>query len=413
VAVTRSGTARADGGGISGSQIVRLVLTYAGGTGPGQIIAKFANWQDKHQMPAWPLKSRLIQVLGHMRLEEHLRREVTFFQHIRPHLRGLRLPKIFYVALTEARNVSACSYVLFDRRTPLRFCVLMEDLTVDHFAAGKPLESLSYARMAQALVNIAQLHAFGWRQPHLWTHLQLRPTPWLTFLRADEGLLRKHRDAWSRTNFIPTLLKRWGPNRRQGVYDHRFALLRQPDMVAMLTAFNASCATWATEATYTARRAPQTIVHGDCHGWNHLFNSRDECRLIDFQFLGMGRVADELAYFFAMSFDPDSEAEEILLRLYHHALVEAGVDAYPYEQLAHEYRVAGLTLLLGSLVRAVTFLTPPEYDKLARDPKRADLLLVGDMARDRLMTRALSWYRTPHLRHAFFSLDGWTRRRSR
>ena len=99
VALTLSGTARADGGGISGSQIVRLVLTYDGGTGPVQIIAKCANWQDKHQMPAWPLKSRLIQVLGHMRLEENFRREVTFFQHIRPHLRGRRLPTIYYVAM--------------------------------------------------------------------------------------------------------------------------------------------------------------------------------------------------------------------------------------------------------------------------------------------------------------------------
>jgi hypothetical protein len=189
-------------------------------------------------------------------------------------------------------------------------------------------------------------------------------------------------------------------------------MLQQPEMVAMLTAFNASLVTWAHEATLTARCASQTIVHGDCHGWNHLFNSHDACRLIDFQFLGTGRVADELAYLFTLSFDPGPEAEETLLRLYHDALVAAGVDSYPYAQLVHEYHVAILTQLLGNLVRAVTFLTPSEYAKLARDPKRAALLLLGDLARARLMARALHWYHTPHLRKTFFSVDVWPRRRS-
>jgi hypothetical protein len=405
VAMTLSGEAREDGGGISGPQIMRLALTYDGGTGPAQLIAKCGNWQDRHQMPAWPLKSRLLLVLGRMRLEEQFRSEVTFFQHIRPHLRGLLLPQIYYVAMEAVRPVSAWSYVLFDRRTPLRFCVLMEDLAANHFASGKPGESLSYARMAQALANIAQLHAFGWQKPHLWAQLRLHPTPFLTFLRADEGLLRKRRDRCIRTHFIPNLLKRWASPQGQGVPAHGFAMLQQPEMVAMLTAFNASLATWVHEATLTARRAPQTIVHGDCHGWNHLFNSHDACRLIDFQFLGTGRVADEVAYLFTLSFDPDPEAEETLLRLYHNALVAAGVTTYPYAQLVHEYHVAVLTQLLGNLVRAVTFLTPSECAKLARDPKRADLLLLGDLARARLMARALHWYHTPHLRQTFFSVD--------
>jgi Ser/Thr protein kinase RdoA (MazF antagonist) len=63
----------------------------------------------------------------------------------------------------------------------------------------------------------------------------------------------------------------------------------------MLTALNASFATWAEEAAKTARQAAQTIVHGDFHGGNHLFNPHDECRVIDFQFFGKGRVADELS----------------------------------------------------------------------------------------------------------------------
>jgi Ecdysteroid kinase-like family len=405
VAVTVSGDTREDGGGLSGPQIVRLRLTYAGGTGPAQLIAKFGNWQDTHQMPAWPLKSRLLQVLGRMRLEEQFRSEVRFFQHIAPHLRGILLPKVYYAALSDARNAGAWAYVLFDRRTPLRFCVLMEDLALNDFMAARPGESLPGARATQALRNIAQLHAFGWQNPRLWAHLQLRPAPWLPFLRADEGLQRRQRDKFLRTNVIPTFLHRWAHHRRQGNHPQGFALLRQPEMVAMLTALNASFATWAAEANTTARLAPQTIVHGDFHGGNHLFTPRDACRVVDFQFVGTGRVADELAYFFMLSFDPDPDAEEHLLHCYHDALVAAGVHDYPAAQLLHEYHVATLTLLLGSLVRAIKFLTPAAYDKMGRDPKQADLMQLGDVARDRLMLRAFHWYHTPPLRHTFFPVD--------
>ena len=176
-------------------------------------------------------------------------------------------------------------------------------------------------------------------------------------------------------------------------------------MVAMLTALNASYATWADEAAQTARLVPQTIVHGDFHGGNHLFTPHDACRVIDFQFFGTGRVADEVAYFFTLSFDPAPEAEEELLHLYHHALVEAGVHGYPYEQCLHEYRVSTLTLLLGSLVRATTFLKPSAYDKLAQNRKQAELLHVGELGRARMMRRAVSWRHTPALRHIFFSVD--------
>jgi len=79
VAFSVAGEARDDGGGLSGPQLVRLKLAYDGGAGPAQIVVKFGNWGDKQHMPAWPWKSRLIQVLGHLRLEEQFRSEITFY----------------------------------------------------------------------------------------------------------------------------------------------------------------------------------------------------------------------------------------------------------------------------------------------------------------------------------------------
>src|SRR5688500_817016 len=126
----------------------------------------------------------------------------------------------------------------------------------------------------------------------------------------------------------------------------------------MLMALNASFPTWAEAAAKTARQAPQTWVHGDFHGWNHVFNADDACRVIDFQFFGKGRVTDELVYFLMMSFDATPEVEAELLRLYYHALVEAGVEDYPWDQFIYEYHVSTLTMVMGGIVRSVKFITP-------------------------------------------------------
>jgi hypothetical protein len=275
-----TGEAREDGGGLSGPQLVRLQLAYEGGAGPAQMVAKWGDWGDKQHMPAWPWKSRLIQVVGNLRLEEQFRSEILFYQDVHPHLQGLRLPRVYYVAMTDAPLVSAWSYVLCDRRTPLRFCVLMEDLAVDDFAAVPLGASLPLPRAKQALLNIAQLHAFGWQQPRLWAQLHLRPTPWLTFLRADEGMQRRQRNKFVRTNFIPTFLQRWAQHPSPPAPARGVSILQEPEMVAMLTALNASVAPWADDAAQTARLAPQTMVHGDFHGGNHLFNPHDACRVL-------------------------------------------------------------------------------------------------------------------------------------
>ncbi|WP_089945605.1 phosphotransferase [Candidatus Entotheonella palauensis] len=406
VAFALSGEAREDGGGLSGPQIVRLHLTYEGGPGPAQIVLKFGNWSDKRQMPTWPWKIRLVQVLGHMWLEDQFRSEIQFFQKIQPYIDGMQTSKVYYAAISDAPNASGWSYILFDKHTPIVFCMLMEDLTVEHFTSIRQGESLPFERAKQAFLNIVQLHASGWNQPRLWEQLQLRPAPWMTFLRADEGKQRQQRDKCLHTNFVPTYLKLWANHPRPGHETEGDPRLRDPEVIAMLMALNASFPTWAETAAKTARLAPQTWVHGDFHGWNHLFNPEDACRVIDFQFFGKGRVTDELVYFLMMLFDLAPEAEAELLHLYHRALVAAGVKDYPYDQFLYEYYVSTLTMLMGGIVRAVKFITPAAYDNMLQDQKQADLMLMGDLARERSIARALHWYRTPHLREQFFPVAG-------
>ena len=59
VAVSASGEARDDGGGLSGPQLVRLQLTYEGGTGPAQMVVKIVHDHLVDQAVQLQLLSRI------------------------------------------------------------------------------------------------------------------------------------------------------------------------------------------------------------------------------------------------------------------------------------------------------------------------------------------------------------------
>ena len=225
VTVSVTGEAREDGGGLSGPQLVRLRSPMRAGQDRYRWWPSSGTGGTSRPCQPGPGRSASSRWSA-ICIEEQFRREILFYQDVHSHLQGLRLPRVYYVAMTDAPSVSAWSYVLFDTRTPLRFCLLLEDLAVDHFAAVPLGASLPFPQAKQALLNIAQ-PAFGWQQPRLWAQLHLRPTPWLTFLRADEGLQRRQRDVRP-TNVIPTFLHRWAqshpPAHARGV-----SMLQEPE----------------------------------------------------------------------------------------------------------------------------------------------------------------------------------------
>ena len=286
VTVSVTGEAREDGGGLSGPQLVRLQLAYEGGTGPVQMVAKFGDWGDKQAMPAWPWQIRLIQVVGNL-LEEQFRREILFYQDVHSHLQGLRLPRVYYVAMTDAPSVSAWSYVLFDTRTPLRFCLLLEDLAVDHFAAvplgaslpfPKPNRRSSTSRSCMPSDGSSRVCGRSC------TCGRRRGSPSYGRTRVSSG--GSATNASGPMSSPPSCTA--GPSPRIRLHARGVSMLQEPEGVAMLTALNASFATWAEDAAQTARLAPQTVVHGDFHGGNHLFHPHEACCVLDFQFVGTG-----------------------------------------------------------------------------------------------------------------------------
>jgi Phosphotransferase enzyme family len=84
------------------------------------------------------------------------------------------------------------------------------------------------------------------------------------------------------------------------------------------------------------------LMHGDYRLDNMLFvPDRTGVTVVDWQTLGVGLPARDLAYFTATSLAPDarSEVEQDLVRRYHEALLEYGVTDYDAETCWRDYRL--------------------------------------------------------------------------
>jgi aminoglycoside phosphotransferase (APT) family kinase protein len=104
-----------------------------------------------------------------------------------------------------------------------------------------------------------------------------------------------------------------------------------------------------------------SLMHGDYRLDNMLFDpDRTRVTVVDWQTMGIGLPARDLAYFTATSLMPDlrSEIEEDLVRRYHRALLGYGVTDYDFDGCWRDYRLgvvqAPLITTLGFAFAAST-----------------------------------------------------------
>ena len=97
----------------------------------------------------------------------------------------------------------------------------------------------------------------------------------------------------------------------------------------------------------------KTLIHGDYKVDNLLFDvgSETEVVLLDWQGIGMGFGVEELAGFIprSLSIKNRQRSEVRLLRIYHQALLTAGVDINNFEGFQREYSMGLLTSLATNI----------------------------------------------------------------
>ena len=86
-------------------------------------------------------------------------------------------------------------------------------------------------------------------------------------------------------------------------------------------------------------KAPQTLVHHDCHAGN-LFWNQSQPGLLDWQLVRFGEGISDIAYFLSTALNPETRRlhEASLIALYAQSLEENGVTGIDVNMLLQRYR---------------------------------------------------------------------------
>lgn len=102
-----------------------------------------------------------------------------------------------------------------------------------------------------------------------------------------------------------------------------------------------------------------TLIHGDSHIYNYMFSHNQDKApiMVDFQFWGVGIGARDMAHLTRVSF-PKNFSEEfhlLLIRKYYEALLENGVQGYPWDTCWNDYRKQVASMLLIPMIQYAFF----------------------------------------------------------
>jgi hypothetical protein len=258
-------------------------------------------------------------------------REIVVYQSLRSTL-GVPMPAYHFGAMDPdpAPWMQRVIFLLFDHlsirginwvisqfleisgKSKRRYVLVIEDIADARPPTQQLGGSLDDAR--QSLVVLARFHAANWMRadvtesyPHIWS---VDTVP-----RVGQASFVRNRDAFA---------ERFGPVLPDGM------LARLDDIQARVPQL---CSSLAAE--------PWTLLHGDFRLDNVLFRPNGDTVVLDFQGLGFGRPAVDVAYFITTALTAEHrDEEERLLRTYHDALVAAGVTTYAFDDLVRDGELA-------------------------------------------------------------------------
>jgi hypothetical protein len=209
-------------------------------------------------------------------------------------------------------NWVIAQFLQLSGKSKRRYILVIEDISDARPPTQMLGGSLDDAR--RSLEVLARFHAANWMRSDATQHYR-HIFPVDTVPRVGQASSVRNRDAF---------VERFGPVLRDGTLERLDAIqARIPEI----------CSSLAAE--------PWTLLHGDYRLDNVLFRPNGELVVLDFQGLGSGRPAIDVAYFITTALTAEHrDNEEPLLRTYHDALVAAGVSSYSFEQLVRDGELA-------------------------------------------------------------------------
>ena len=309
--------------------IARLALRFEGErSAPDSVIAK---------LPTFVQENRLMgELMG------AYWREICFYRELADQV-PVRTPKLYYADLDPdpAREKQEQIVAQLDRlplwfarstmplarfiarRKAHRYVLLIEDFSAARL--GDQVGGGGIADCRRVLLAIAAVHAAFWqsgRLEKLWWLARQDANP-----RIRHGMYLQGRPAFER----------------------RYATRMEadPDLVRAIRWLDAN---GIALARALHGDAPCTLLHCDLRLDNVFFEEgegADGVILCDWQLTGCGAAGYDVAYLVSGALDRDvtHEQELALLREYHDALCNGGVEEYPYNQLLRDYERGLLAVL--------------------------------------------------------------------
>jgi aminoglycoside/choline kinase family phosphotransferase len=267
-------------------QLARITLTYdrpmAGA--PTSVVAKFPTADP--------------QTRGMVSLFRFYEREVRFYEQIADGLE-LATPRRYYSAYDPAGG---------------DFILLLEDLTARRL--GDQLAGCSLEDARLAIGELAKLHAAWWQSPRL---------EGLAWMPAADDVVNK--------TGLTVFPQAWS------LFLQRFGEKLPPPMVPIGERLSVR----APEILDRFAGRPATVCHGDYRLDNLFFGNGGDApplTVIDWQIAIRSAGTYDVGYMTSQSLDPDlrRKHEMDVLRMYHQALIERGVQGYSFDQCLEDYR---------------------------------------------------------------------------
>ncbi len=228
------------------------------------------------------------------------RAELSFYRDLAPGL-PVRVPKTYFMAAADDHT---------------SFVLLMEDLAPRR--QGDQILGCSSDAARHAVRNLAGLHAGSWCDAALFD------LDWLTSTDEEGASVLGEVMLGATEIFVDT-----------------FAARLRPDDVTLLREVAGAIPAWSV-----GRAERFALIHGDYRLDNLMFPAADGADVVavDWQTLSIGLAARDLAYVLETGLEPTLRRghETDLVTAYHQALLDGGVEDYPFDLCFEDYRYGAL-----------------------------------------------------------------------
>ena len=391
-------TGSLDGGGLSGSALVRVNLKYgpfgrAGnvtGKEPSSLICKLSLGNEYNVTFFWRTILYLSSGGGY---DEYMyMQEAKFVKHVLPVMDNTLyvFPKIYFCGVDDQGDRGFGTAVIFSRPTKVKTITLMEDMK--HW---KPCSVGIYVSKETAKLcfkNVAVLHAKFWGDKLDDIKSLFKPSKVDKDFRPGaysktQAILRKfyfstnkiHKNIdkllesdWKTVSMTTlkqdSLFPDWFT--AQPLRDGTRPVFGDDLVLEMLRVLGVKAPNYYRKKLKSfIQKPPQTMLHGDFHAGNHMYGIDENVGKIvalDFQFAGPGLVVTEFVYFFMMSLSPHSLEDLMeIARAYHTELVVNGVHDYGLEEFIDDIKML-VTDFCIAFLSMCTIISPASIKQYAK-----------------------------------------------